>query len=432
MEKEIRYCINSCRIGFFFTILFLFIFSSSLYAQWIQSNGPGSPVVSLLVQGTDLYAGTTTSRGTGGVYVSTISNPTVWTPVNSGLVNHYVSKIGAYNSDLFAGTYPSGPLYRYAGGSWDTVAIGNDTYVTAFATQNNYFFAGTFLRGVYRSTNAGISWAQVNTGLQAFPAVQCFALNGTSLFLGTSDSGIYRSTDFGSSWTHSSNGLFNLNIYALAVVDTILFASVPGGFSFSVYRSTNNGVNWDQVNTQGQPAINQFAVSGRNIFGVTFGAGIYLSTDLGVTWDPVNNGIPNGLTMLSIAVRGTNLYAGSSYSATIDGLVYYRPLSEMITGINEVTGTPTKFSLEQNFPNPFNPATVIHYSLVESGLTSLKVYTSLGKEIVTLVNQKQNAGVYEITFDGANLPSGVYYYKITVEGNRGIQYTSVKKMILMK
>ncbi len=119
-------------------------------------------------------------------------------------------------------------------------------------------------------------------------------------------------------------------------------------------------------------------------------------------------------------------------AATINGLVYYRPLSEMITGIQEVSGTAAEFSLEQNFPNPFNPATIIRYSLVESGSTSLKVYTSLGKEIMTLVNQKQNAGSFEITFDGANLPSGVYYYKLTIEGNKGIQYTSVKKMILMK
>ena len=431
MKKEILYFITCCRIRFLFTILFQFIISNSLYAQWIETNGPGSPVGSLLVLGTDLYAGTSTARGPGGVYVSAISSPAVWTPVNSGLVNRDVSKIGSYNSDLFAGTLSSN-VYHYTGGSWSIVSMGNDTYINAFATQNNYFFAGTFLRGVYRSTNAGISWAQANTGLQAFPTVQCFVLNGTSLFLGTSDSGIYRSTNNGSSWIRASNGLSYQNVYALAVIDTILFASVPGSFSFNVYRSTNNGSNWDQVFTIGQPPINQFAVSARNIFGVAFGAGIYLSTDLGVTWLPVNNGIPFGLTMISIAVRGSDLYAGSSYSAITDGLVYFRPLSEMITGIHEVTGTPAEFSLEQNFPNPFNPATVIHYSLIESGLTSLKIYTSLGKEIVTLVNQKQNVGAYEITFDGANFPSGVYYYKMTAEGNRGIQYTSVKKMILMK
>ncbi len=94
---------------------------------------------------------------------------------------------------------------------------------------------------------------------------------------------------------------------------------------------------------------------------------------------------------------------------------------------------PNDFVLEQNYPNPFNPSTTIKYSLpnVTSQLVRLKIYDALGKEIATLVNEKQPAGKYQITFNtnevSGGLPSGVYFYKLTA-GN----YSAVKKMILMK
>ena len=95
---------------------------------------------------------------------------------------------------------------------------------------------------------------------------------------------------------------------------------------------------------------------------------------------------------------------------------------------NEVViEVPEKLSLSQNYPNPFNPTTKISYELPISNYVSLKVYDVLGNEVGSLVNQKQNAGRYEINFDGSNLSSGVYFYKIQAG-----DFTAVKKMMLMK
>ena len=95
---------------------------------------------------------------------------------------------------------------------------------------------------------------------------------------------------------------------------------------------------------------------------------------------------------------------------------------------NEVViGVPEKFSLSKNYPNPFNPTTKISYELPITNNVSLKVYDVLGNEVGSLVNQKQNAGRYEINFDGSNLSSGVYFYKIQAG-----DFTAVKKMMLMK
>ena len=88
---------------------------------------------------------------------------------------------------------------------------------------------------------------------------------------------------------------------------------------------------------------------------------------------------------------------------------------------------PTKFQLEQNFPNPFNPVTSIKYQLPYKALVTLKVFDILGKEVETLVNEEKDAGYYQTRFDGLNLTSGIYFYTLQTGSN-----TVTKKMILLK
>jgi len=92
-----------------------------------------------------------------------------------------------------------------------------------------------------------------------------------------------------------------------------------------------------------------------------------------------------------------------------------------------VIGVPEKFSLEQNYPNPFNPSTNLEFGISDLEFVSLKVYNSLGKEVATLVNEIKPAGRYEVTFDGSNLSSGVYFYKIEAGS-----FSAVKRMILIR
>ncbi len=92
----------------------------------------------------------------------------------------------------------------------------------------------------------------------------------------------------------------------------------------------------------------------------------------------------------------------------------------------EVIG-PLTFGLEQNYPNPFNPATTIKYSIPEMSKVSLTLFNLLGEEVTTLVNEEKSAGNYTVEFNAANLPSGVYFYRIQA-GN----FVETKKMVLMK
>ncbi len=88
---------------------------------------------------------------------------------------------------------------------------------------------------------------------------------------------------------------------------------------------------------------------------------------------------------------------------------------------------PATFALNQNYPNPFNPSTVISYQLPSNSRVSLKIYDILGREVATLVDGYQTAGVHQAQFNAQNLSSGVYLYRLSAPGQ-----DFVKKMLLLK
>ena len=90
-------------------------------------------------------------------------------------------------------------------------------------------------------------------------------------------------------------------------------------------------------------------------------------------------------------------------------------------------GLPDKFELSQNYPNPFNPTTTISFSLPESGNVKLTLYNLIGQEIGTTVNEYKESGIHTINFDGSELNSGIYIYKLQAGS-----FVETKKMILMK
>ena len=110
--------------------------------------------------------------------------------------------------------------------------------------------------------------------------------------------------------------------------------------------------------------------------------------------------------------------------AHTDELIGYSP-----TRVNDgaVNQTPQEFSLSQNFPNPFNPETVIRYQLPKNSYVTLKVYTLLGKEITTLVSKELPAGSYSTEWNASSMPSGIYFYRLQA-GN----FVETKKLIVLK
>jgi len=220
-----------------------------------------------------------------------------------------------------------------------------------------------------------------------------------------------------------TNGPGGGTVNCFAVSGTNLFAGTDGG---GVFLSTDNGTNWTAVNN-GLPdntSVYAFAVSGTNLFAGTSG-GVFLSTDNGTSWTPVNNGLTYPYPhVYALAASGTNLFAG-----TYHGGVWRRPLSEMITAVDDIPGNELlrNFSLEQNYPNPFNPTTTISFILPSKSFVSLKVFDALGRQVASLVNEELPAGRYTQQWDAAGLPSGMYYYRLQTGS-----YAETKKLVLLR
>jgi hypothetical protein len=126
-----------------------------------------------------------------------------------------------------------------------------------------------------------------------------------------------------------------------------------------------------------------------------------------------------------VSVHAVDSNPPNSGAINADGTSYSGAMTT--TGVEQISGLPNDYTLSQNYPNPFNPTTNIEYSITEESFVELKVFDVLGNEIVTLVNQEQSAGIYRADFNAANLPSGMYFARITAN-----EYTQVVKMTLLK
>ena len=277
--------------------------------------------------------------------------------------------------------------------------------------------------------------------LQSFD-VRCFVFNSNGdIFIGTDTGGMYRSTDNGDSWIQINNGLTASNVWSLAINsnEDIFAGAMIADFDTTdngVYRSTDNGDSWTQINNGlsgldvGCLAIN----SNGDIFagtGVWYieGDGVFRSTNNGENWTQINN----GLTELDVHSLAINL-EGYIYAGTVSGV--FRSINTTVTEVEEDKLLPSAFTLDQNYPNPFNPSTTIKYSVPKLSFVTIKIYDVLGSEVATLVNEEKPVGTYEVELElQSNLPSGVYFYQLKAvdpSTGSGQVFVETKKMILMK
>ena len=153
------------------------------------------------------------------------------------------------------------------------------------------------------------------------------------------------------------------------------------------------------------------------------------------TFKGYNNGtLINSSTSYSLewsTREGHQLTVGIDSGATSGTVkvtsVSWTRVEQTPTFVKTFTGQPDGFMLAQNYPNPFNPTTLISYQLSAPSQVTLKVYDILGREMATLVNERENVGSHSVKFDGSGLSSGVYFYRLTA-GN----FTATKKLVLMK
>lgn len=159
------------------------------------------------------------------------------------------------------------------------------------------------------------------------------------------------------------------------------------------------------------------------------------NTTLTNNWDGTQNPPQPGYTLLTVNdiigyAEGVLYFAFGNYKLTPRKNPDFGAVTPI--GIANNTELINGYSLSQNYPNPFNPATVIRFSIPVSGNVSLKIYDMLGREVKTLVSNFVNAGAHEVNFNGSDLSSGVYFYKLESEGIDGNKFLMTKKMMLIK
>jgi hypothetical protein len=170
---------------------------------------------------------------------------------------------------------------------------------------------------------------------------------------------------------------------------------------------------------------------GGNGFGGQMEGEIFTTNDGGKTWVRQLTDYKEGFW---------DVYQISPNEITVvgSGGTILRTNTNQITEVNDDNPKDefrfSKFELSQNYPNPFNPSTTIKYSIQKYSNVTLKVFDILGREVSTLVNKEQTQGNYEIEFDGSDLTSGIYFYRLQVYPavSGAGDYVETKKMILLK
>ena len=190
--------------------------------------------------------------------------------------------------------------------------------------------------------------------------------------------------------------------------------------SLGIFTSSNNGANWVKLITlkaTNTPQLGTNSHANLTTTGAIGNNSEYMS--------PANNEWATKILSMPI---GTNKVMFTAYSCFGNNMF----IDDITAGPATGTGTslsliPDEYKLSQNYPNPFNPTTKINFALPKQGFVSLKVYDMLGKEVALLVNEVKAAGNYAVDFNGMNLASGVYFFRL-----ESAEFVDTKRMMLIK
>ncbi len=331
---------------------------------------------------------------------------------------------GCFITENHGAFMPVPGITTNGGSSWNQGSIPS---VGGFYPQNIYMHndstaflsgvdLGNFVPYIFKTTNAGLNWYQVFAGGGANNYADITFINDSTGFQCRFT--ILKTTDNGSSWFTLSHTSRQRTKFSKVFGDTMYLASANG----YVAKSINLGANW----TENFTGINQLLTDIHFIdnqlgFAIGDSGGIVKTTNGGSNWIIQNSGTNKKLNELWFINKDTGFIAGDS------GLLLVTYNGGVTSLSQNYQSTPEKFQLHQNFPNPFNPSTIIRFDLVQSGYTRLSIYDVSGKKITVLVDANLSPGSYEYNFNAENLPSGVYFYKIESEA-----FTETKRMILIK
>jgi photosystem II stability/assembly factor-like uncharacterized protein len=351
-----------------------------------------------------------------------------------------------------------------------------------WAIANDFLFFGTT---ILRTTNGGINWSGSRYPDTTLVFNTVYFQDSATGFLSGYTGQIYKTTNGGFSWFECHVDTAYCQMLYLFPKWDMVFMNSSTGFACGgqidiqgiVWRTTDAGLNWYTYCIAPEPlleikAINQskvVATGGDPDYGISF----VKSYDAGLTWSYQETGLfgmgrslafrtPSELWIPGFFLQkfALNLDSGNAgaewieisppapvnlnaaqfvtptYGWAFGGGGTILKYNTAVIGIGSIESqVPEGFTLRQNYPNPFNPASVIRFEIPEldgEKFVNLSIFDALGRLVSEPVNALMSAGGYSIDFDGSDMPSGVYFYVLTLKTEGYIEYKLSKKMVLLK
>lgn len=397
-----------------------------------------------------------------------------WTRVGDLPVAEFLS-VSVSGNTLYAGG--PGTLYSKTdcNAEWGSSSPINENAdnVAASIVIGDRIFVGVWNEGVFESTDNGATWTPRNYGLGSgggrFP--MDFAVRGDSLYVATDGEAVFVMDLHGPAvWSTYRNGLdfgVQWNVRCLENIDGVLVAGAGANGTVSTREGTQTEWKTNEFSQfDGQVlSMLDLQTSGGKVYGVS-NDGLYVSSDSGRTWEQTLAGIglisnggvcsddsrifamackPGLFTRIYQRIQGNwvtvedipqtssysiAVYCNRLYLARADGL-WYRELDQTdIPDDNPVLPNPA--SLEQNFPNPFNPTTSIRFVVNQPSIVKITVFNILGQEVEVLLDEFRSIGAHSVEWNGINsdsksMPAGVYFYRLQIGS-----YSETRKMVLLK
>jgi len=317
------------------------------------------------------------------------------------------------------------------GESWDSIKtnIQKRFFSIYFVTENDGWIASE--DAIFKTTDGGLNWEiskyQETTDYYSvyFANKDTGWVSGDSATIGV----ILKTEDGGTNWIKqfvSNNGYLT----------TVLFIEDSIGYVFgdndAVIKSTDYGNSWFQLTPAAPSPLfweGAYFINRNEGWIAGWGSSIRKTTNGGINWETQRPHVGNFNWLGSIFFTDSNTgwavglgSDSSSYGAilktTNGGVTFVETENDIVV---------TEFKLYQNYPNPFNPATSINYSIPSESLVNIKIYNSIGEEIIELVNEVQSVGFYKVNFEASNLPSGIYFYRL-----KSSSFAETKKMALLR
>ncbi len=438
------------------TKLFVAVFNGRLYvstnsgSSWTETQPAGNVnkpwrAISMSSNGSTLIAGVDGGR----LYISTNTGST-WTetqPAGDADKAWYTCATDSDGTTMIAGLY-NGRIYisTNSGSSWaETQPAGNVNrtwWSSSMSSDGTKIMAGNTNASprLYISTNRGSSWteAQPAGDVDASWRTTSISSDGTTMIAGVDGGRLWISTNDGANWTETRPAGDVDKAWYVSAINSDATKYISGVNGGRLYLSDQplpvELTSFSAKNNEDKVILNWETATEVNNYGFE----VQRKNEKGKSWEEIGfiagygtSNIPHKYTFID-----NNTYGGLKFNyrlkqIDIDGKFEYSGI------LTVVLTTPQKAELMQNSPNPFNPTTTIKYSIpnisASSGVTqqlvdvSLKIYDILGREVAVLVNNKQTPGNYKVEFNGNDLPSGVYLYRLTVDN-----LIKLKKMILIK